>query len=176
MIEILRERRSIRKYKDRPIEPELVEILKEAVLRSPSSRGINPWIFIFVDDRELLKKLALSKEHGSSFLKDAALAIVVLGEESRSDCWIEDGSIASIIAQLVAQSLGLGSCWVQIRNRNHSKEKTAEDYVREVLNIPKDIRVLSIISIGYPDEKKRKIRKEELEWGKIFKNRFGERF
>ncbi len=175
MIEILRERRSIRKYKDKEIEPDKIEILKEAVLRSPSSRGINPWVFIFVDDRELLHKLSLAKEHGSSFLKDARLGVVVCGEEKKSDCWIEDGSIASIILQLTAQSLGLGSCWIQIRNRKHSEKKSAEEYVREVLKIPEDLRVLSIISIGYPDEKKRKIKKEDLMYEKIYFNGFGER-
>jgi nitroreductase len=176
MIEILRARRSIRKYEDRPIDGETVEILKEAVLRSPSSRGINPWVFIFVDDKELLGKLSMAKEHGSSFLRDAQLGVVVCGEEKRSDCWIEDASIASIILQLVAQSLGLGSCWIQIRNRRHSDEKTAEEYVRELLKIPEDLRVLSIISIGYPGERKRKIKKDELEYGKIYRNRFGERW
>ncbi|MCX7857158.1 MAG: nitroreductase family protein [Deltaproteobacteria bacterium] len=176
MIEILRERRSIRKYSEKSIEPDTIELLKEAILRSPSSRGINPWCFVFVDDKEILRKLSLAKEHGSSFLKDAQLGIVVCGDEKRSDCWIEDGSIASIIVQLQAQYLGLGSCWIQIRNRMHSKEKTAEDYVKEVLNIPPHLRVLSIISIGYPDEKKRGIKKEELEYEKIYRNRFGERW
>ncbi|MCS7280941.1 MAG: nitroreductase family protein [Desulfobacterota bacterium] len=175
MIEILRERRSIRKYKDIPIEAEKIELLKEAVLRSPSSRGINPWVFIFVDDKDLLLKLSYAKEHGSSFLKDAVLGVVVMGDETRSDCWVEDCSIASIILQLVAQSLGLGSCWIQIRNRMHSKEKTAEDYVRELLSIPSNLRVLSIISIGYPAERKRKVKLEELEHEKIYRNRFGER-
>ncbi|MHC4242709.1 MAG: nitroreductase family protein, partial [Planctomycetota bacterium] len=54
MIELLRNRRSIRKYTDKVIEPEKIEILKETVLRSPSSRGFDPWEYIFVDDRELL--------------------------------------------------------------------------------------------------------------------------
>ena len=53
MIELLRNRRSIRKYTDRDIEPEKVEILKEAILRSPSSRNFDPWEFVFVDDRGL---------------------------------------------------------------------------------------------------------------------------
>ncbi len=52
MIELLRARRSIRRYTDRRIEPEKIEILKEAVLRAPSSRNIDPWEFIFVDERE----------------------------------------------------------------------------------------------------------------------------
>jgi nitroreductase len=107
MIELLRARRSIRQYTDKRIEPEKIEILKEAVLRSPSSRNFDPWEFIFVDDRDLLKKLSLSKRHGSKFLENAALGIVICGDGHKSDVWIEDCSIASILVQMVAQSMSL---------------------------------------------------------------------
>ena len=63
MIELLRNRRSIRQYLDRPIEPEKIERLKEAALRAPSSRNIDPWEFIFVDDRELLAAADLAKRN-----------------------------------------------------------------------------------------------------------------
>ena len=76
MIELLRSRRSIRQYLDRAIEPEKVELLKEAVLRSPSSRNIDPWEFIFVDDRDTLARLAVCKPHGARFLEHAPLGIV----------------------------------------------------------------------------------------------------
>ncbi len=167
MIELLRMRRSIRVYEDRKIEPEKIEILKEASLRSPSSRSINPWEFIFVDDRELLKKLSRAKEHGSEFLEDAALGVVICGDEKRSDVWIEDCSIASILVQMVAQSIGLGSCWIQIRNRRHNRDTTSEEYVQKIFNLPKNLKIESIISIGYPAEKKPAILKEELLFNKI---------
>lgn len=69
MIEWLRNRRSIRKYVDKPIEPEKIELLKEALLRSPSSRSIDPWEFIFVEQREPLSYEALksSKVHVGRF-------------------------------------------------------------------------------------------------------------
>jgi len=145
MINLLRKRRSIRNYRPSPIEDEKVAILKEALLRSPSSRGINPWEFIFVDDKQTLIKLSQAKQHGSEFLKNASLGIVVLGDEKRSDVWIEDCSIASIIVQLAAEDLGLGSCWVQIRKRNHNDEISSEQYVQQLLQIPSHMRVLSII-------------------------------
>lgn len=107
MIELLRNRRSIRKYTDKDIEPEKIEILKEAVLRSPSSRNFDPWEFIFVDDRGLLKQLALCKPHGAKFLEGAALGIVICADEQKSDVWIEDCSIASIFVQMISlPSLG----------------------------------------------------------------------
>ena len=172
MIDILRARRSIRKYESKAIERESVEVLKEALLRCPSSRGINPWTFIFVDDQELLGRLAGSKETGSSFLKGASLGIVICGDETRSDVWVEDCSIASIVAQLAAHSMGLGSCWIQIRNRAHSGGTTAEEYVQGILGIPKQVRVESIISLGYPAEKKGPVPFEGLEYGKIRVNRY----
>ena len=172
MIDILRTRRSIRKYEKKPIDPASIEIIKEALLRCPSSRGINPWMFIFVDNADLLKRLALTKEHGSGFLKDAALGIVVCGDDTKSDVWVEDCSIASIVVQLAAQSLGLGSCWIQIRKRPHSQQKSAEEYIQELLGIPKHMKVESIISIGYPAEVKKPLPFEKLEFEKIRYNTF----
>lgn len=96
MIDILRNRRSIRKYTKQPIEQEKLEILKEAALRSPSSKNINPWEFIFVDDKETIGRLKDCKAHGIMPLKTAPLAIVVCAAETKNDVWIEDCSIASI--------------------------------------------------------------------------------
>ncbi len=172
MIELLRKRRSIRVYEDRNIEPEKIEILKEALLRSPSSRNINPWEFIFVDSKELLKKLSKVKEHGSEFLKDAALGIIVCGDEKRSDVWVEDCSIASIIVQMVAQSINVGSCWIQIRNRMHNKDITSEAYIQGLFTIPQNMKVESVVSMGYPAEKKPGIPKEKLQFNKIRINRW----
>jgi len=170
MIELLRARRSIRRYTDRPIEPEKIETLKEAVLRSPSSRNFDPWEFIFVDDRELLKKLAVSKQHGSRFLEHAALGIVICADGKKSDVWIEDCSIASILAQMVAQSMGLGSCWIQIRKRMYDDRTTSEDYIRNVLNMPDHVKVESIVAIGYPAETREPLPRENLKDEKIRRN------
>jgi nitroreductase len=167
MIDILRKRRSIRRYKDKAINTETIEQLKESALRSPSSRGINSWRFFFITDRAKLVKLAQAKEHGSNFLSDAGLGIVICAEKNQSDVWIEDCAIASIILQLAAQELGLGSCWIQIRNRSHIDGRTSEDYVKEVLGLPDNIKVESIIAFGYPDEKKTPIPKDQLQYEKI---------
>jgi nitroreductase len=172
MIEILRTRRSIRKYEWKPIDAVSRKILEEALLRCPSSRGFNPWTFIFVDEPELLKRLAKAKEHGSAFIDKAALAIVVCGDETRSDVWIEDCSIAAVIAHLTAHSLGLGSCWVQIRNRFHSPEKSSERYVQDLLGIPQQIKVEAIISLGFPGETPKPIPAGELDYNKIRTNHF----
>ena len=167
MIELLRARRSIREFTSEAIEPEKIELLKEALLRSPTSRNINPWEFIFVDDGVLLEKLALSKPHGSAFLQYARLAIVVCADGDKSDVWVEDCSIASIVVQIVAQSMELGSCWIQIRNRMFDDKTTSEEYVRSLLKMPGNIRVESIIAMGYPLEEKEPIPIEALDYAKI---------
>ena len=173
MIELLRARRSIREYTDRPIEPEKLELLKEAVLRSPSSRNLDPWEFIFVDGRQLLKKLAACKPHGADFLAQAALGIVICGNSHESDTWIEDCAIASILVQMVAQSIGLGSSWVQVRNRRFDDQTTSEQYVQRLLQIPEHIKVESIIAIGYPAEEREPLPRVDLKDAKVHTNIFG---
>jgi len=172
MIDLLRNRRSIRRYLDRPIEPEKIERLKEAVLRSPSSRNIDPGEFIFVDDRAILEKLAACKPHGAAFLKGAPLGIVVCGDDTQSDVWVEDCSIASILVQMAAQSMGLGSCWIQVRKRMHDSRVSTEHYIRNALSIPEHIRVESIVAVGYPAEQRAPLPFEELKTAKVHHNRY----
>ncbi len=172
MIDLLRSRRSVRKFTNRAIEPEKVELLKEAALRSPTSRNIRPWEFVFVDDRELLRQLALSKPHGAAFLQSATLAVVVCADGDKSDVWIEDCSIASILVQMVAQSIGLGSCWIQIRNRMFDDRATSAEHVRSLLSMPNNIRVESIIALGYPAEEKEPISQDDLDYAKVRTNSF----
>ena len=172
MIELLRARRSVRKFTVEAIEPEKVELLKEALLRSPTSRNFRPWEFIFVDDGELLRQLARSKPHGAAFLENAPLAIVICADGDKSDVWIEDCSIASILIQIVAQSIGLGSCWIQIRNRMFDDKTSSEEYVRSLLKMPNNMRVESIIALGYPAEQKEPIPFDSLDHSKIHINSF----
>lgn len=167
MLDILRKRRSIRRYDDRKIEDGKIELLKEAALRAPSSRGINPWRFIFVTDKTTLQKLSKAKESGSGFLKGASLGVVICAVEGESDVWVEDCSIAAIILQLAGQSLDLGSCWIQIRQRMHNDSISSEDYIKQVLGLPDNFLVESMIAFGYPDEVKEPIAEEQLQYEKI---------
>lgn len=166
---LLERRRSIRKYTDQAVEPEKVETLIEAALRSPSGRGINPWEFIIVEDRRILSRLAEAKQHGSAFLKGAPLGIVVCANPEKSDTYIEDASIASIIIQLAAESLGLGSCWIQMRNRYHRDGRPAQEHIAQLLAIPENCIVQSVIAIGYPAEAKAPHPKESLGFEKVHK-------
>ncbi len=149
-IELLRKRRSIRQFKDKPVSPEQCDMLIEAALRSPSSRGINPWQFVVVKDKSIIEQLSQAKSHGAAFLKNAPLAIVVCADTSKSDVWIEDASIAAIIIHLAAADLGLGSCWAQMRLRMRNDGTSASDYISNILNLPEHIQVQAIIGIGHP--------------------------
>ena len=172
MLNILKNRRSIRKFKDKGVEKEKIEVLQKALLLAPSSRSIKPLEFIFIDDKKLIEELSLSKKTGSAFLKTAPLAVAVFGDESKSDVWIEDASIASIILQLTAETLDLKSCWIQIRNREKNEEISSDDFVRGVLNIPERFKVLSIVAIGYPDEDRDPSREEDLDFSVIKNNKY----
>jgi nitroreductase len=153
-LDLLRKRRSIRQFQQKPIEKEKVDQLVEAVLRAPSSRSLNPWSFVVVTDRRTIDALAKAKAHGSSFLKNAPLAIVVCADPGKCDVWVEDCSIATLIAHLAAADLGLGSCWIQIRLRDHDGEMSAEEYVRKQLGLQDNMVVEAIVAIGYPQEEK----------------------
>ncbi len=172
-LSLIQKRRSIRKYLVKSVEAEKIDTLAEAALRSPSSRGFNPWEFVVVTDKTLLEKLSKAKPHGASFLKNAPLGIVVCADPEKCDVWVEDASIASIFIHLAAESMGLGSCWIQIRKRMHDQTTTAQAYIRGLLNIPKNLNIESIVAIGYPGEKKPPHRKEELQYKKVHHGLYG---
>lgn len=153
-LDLLKKRRSIRHYTERPVEKEKIDLLVEAVLRSPSSRGLNPWEFVVVTDRRLIDGLAKAKASGSAFLHNGPLAIVVCGDPARGDVWIEDCSIAALVLHLAATDLGLGSCWIQIRRRDHDGTISAEDYVKKLLGLRDNLQVEAIIAIGYAKDEK----------------------
>jgi nitroreductase len=175
LFNLLKQRRSIRKYSNKKIEKEKIQKLIQGALLSPSSRGLKPWEFILVEDSSILEKLSHSKP-GAAFLKNAQLGIVILGNSEKCDVWIEDTSIASTIIHLLSTDLGLGSCWIQIRERNYDEATSAEEYIRQVLSIPDNIRVLSIISMGYPDETKPAYTEESLSYEKVYLNAYGDQY
>ena len=129
-------------------------------------------IGIIVEDKEMLRKLAGCKAHGSAFLEGCALAVVVLANVMESDVWVEDASIASIFMQLQAEDLGLGSCWCQIRNREREDESGAGEYVRRLLDIPYQMEVLSIIGFGHKAQERKPFDESRLQWEKVHIDQF----
>ena len=153
-LDLLRKRRSIRQYEAKPIAAEVIDLLVESMLRSPSSRSLNPWYFVVVTEPDIINELSGAKPHGATFLKNAPLAIVVCADPSISDVWVEDCSIAALNIHLAATDLDLGSCWIQIRERKHDESLSSEDYVKRALDLKDGMRVEAIVAIGYPKEEK----------------------
>jgi len=175
LIALLQKRRSIRKFQDKEVEAEKIDTLIEAALRSPSGGAKKPWEFVVVTEKGILEKLSMAKEQGSALIKGASLGIVVCADPAKQDIWVEDAAIASTIIHLTAADLGLGSCWIQIRERKHKGDTPAESYIIELLSLPKNLKVLSMVAIGYPAEEKPGHEKEKLPYDKVHRNRYGQK-
>jgi nitroreductase len=157
MIKLLRKRRSIRRYKTKPVDKKTIAGLIESALRAPSSRNNRPCEFILVDDKKLIEKLSDSKE-------------------TKSDVWVEDCSIATILIQMMAVSLKLGSCWIQMRNRKRADGTMAEIYIQQLLGIPEHIKVEAVVALGWPAETKKPVPKTDLDYSKVRLNSYAEPF
>ena len=171
--ELIKTRRSMRKFTGEELTQEEVVALMKAALMAPTSKRSNAWQFVVVDDKDLLKQLSLCKEQAAQFIADAALAVVVMADPLASDVWIEDAAIASIYVQLQAEDLGLGSCWVQVRERFTASGIPANDYVHDVLDIPLQLQVLSIIAIGHKGMERKPFDEARLQWEKVHLNKYG---
>lgn len=170
--ELIKARRSTRKFTEEKLAPEQVELLMRAALMSPSSKRSNGWQFIVVDDPEMLQRLAQCKENGAGLIAGAPLAIVVMADPLASDVWIEDAAVASLMIQLQAEDLGLGSCWVQVRERYTADGTAANDIVHELLDIPLQLQVLSIIAVGHKGQERKPFNEEHLQWEKVHLNKY----
>lgn len=170
--QLITTRRSTRKFTEEPLKAEQVEMLIKAALMSPASKSSNPWLFLLVEDKDMLEKLSLCKKHGSKLISGCALAVIVLADPSVSDVWIEDASIASIMMQLQAEDLGIGSCWVQIRDRFTDAETPSDDYIRNLFDIPTQLQVLSVIAFGNKVQDRPPFDEEKLQWEKVHVGKF----
>ncbi|PIE58143.1 MAG: NAD(P)H-dependent dehydrogenase/reductase [Desulfobulbus propionicus] len=175
LLELLQQRRSIRRFQDKPVSPALLDQLLETALRAPSGKGTNPWEFIVIQNKETLAQLAKAKPHGAAFLEKAPLAIAVCANTLKTDTWVEDASIAALLLHLAAADLGLGSCWVQIRLRAHDDQRSAQEYLSAILGLEEHIMVLAVIGIGYPAAEKKGHEKASLRYDQVSYEQFGQK-
>jgi len=147
VLEVIKKRGSIRRYKDKPIpKDELLKILEAARL-AQSAANRQPWQFIVVTDPSKKQMLA---EAAENFVSDAAAVIVCLADPEISarvgsfDGFLIDLAIAIENMALTAWDLGIGSCWIGAFD---------EDGVKELFDVPGNLRVMSLLTLGYPDEK-----------------------
>ncbi len=172
LYDLLKARRSIRKFQEREVEKDKLDTILKSALLSPSSRARRPWEFVAVTDKALLQQLSECREHSSSFIAAAPLGIAIAANPQACDVWIEDASISATLIQLSAHSLGLGSCWIQIRERFGKNNIKAGDYIKEILGIPAEYEVECMIAIGYPAEEKKAYTEDDLIFSKLHLNKF----
>ncbi len=154
--EAIQSRRTIRKFKKEPVPRETVEEILEAGRWAQSFNNAQPWKFVVVQEEGTKRRL--SEEAGRSVyyrgIAEAPLTIVVCVDPSQEPShWIEAGSIAHQNMSLATHSLGLGSSWIGILNSK------AEEPIKKVLGIPKNMRVISLMPVGFADEKPERGRK-----------------
>ena len=159
-------RRSTRKFTAQQISPEDVQKLLQSALLAPSAKNGKSWEFVAVEDKNMIKQLSVCKNSGGAFLDGCALAIVVLGNKTITDIWIEDASIAATYIQLQAEDLNIGSCWCHVRDR-FLGEMSSEQYVRDMLDIPDNFGVLCIIGLGHKTQGNEPKDLSNIMWEKV---------
>lgn len=170
--ELIKTRRSMRQFTDELLSGDDVKLLLRAGLMAPSSKGLHSYEFVVVEDKEMLSALSQSKQVGSDFLAGAPLAIVVLADPAVSDVWIEDASVAATHILLQAEDLGLGACWIQVRNRYSADERSTEQMVKSLLGIPEDRGVVCIIAVGHKGMERKPQNEDRLKWERVHIGQF----
>lgn len=170
VLENIATRVTVRAYQNKPVETEKVEQLLRAGMAAPTALNAQPWHFIVITDRSVLKALAGVSQH-TGILETAPMAIAVCGNLSKTlpsaeqVYWIQDVSAATENILLAAHAMGLGATWTgsyPVEERHRTAEK--------VLDLPKHIKAVSIIAIGYPAVQphvKDKYKEENISYNKF---------
>lgn len=172
LLNIMKNRRSVRTYTGEAVTEEQIEKILQAALLSASGKAIRPWEFVVVKNKETLAKLAESRAMGAGMLTGADCAIVVIADADKSDVWTEDCSIAMANMHLMADALGLGSCWIQGRLRMAADGRTTEEYTRELLKFPENYKLEAILSLGVPQDHPAAYELETLDLSKVHREVF----
>lgn len=165
--ELVKMRRSMRQFTDELLSGEDVKLLLRAALMAPSSKGLHSYEFVVVEDKQTLAALSQSKAVGSDFLAGAPLAIVVLADPAVSEVWIEDASVAATHILLQAEDLGLGACWIQVRERQDAEGRPTEEIVKSLLGIPEEMRVVCMVAVGHKGMERKPQNEDRLKWEKV---------
>jgi nitroreductase len=148
MLDLIKKRRSIRRYTAEPVSDADVKTMLEAAMAAPSADNIQPWEFVVVRDRALRQQLA-ETHPWAAMCAQAAVVFVMCGHGRRSTHWVADVSAATENLLLAAAGLDLGAVWVGVY-----PNQQPEEHVRRTLSIPRDLRVLCLVPVGHPAESK----------------------
>lgn len=156
---------AVRSYQSKPIPKELVTKIVEAGRLTGSSMNLQPWHFVVVEDRDMLRKLGAAASSGP-YIAEAPLAVVVAIDRTRFS--VSDGSRAIQSMVLTAWAEGVGSNWVGF---------TGMPAINKLLDIPSEIDVLAIIPFGYPAKPVGKGKKRRKALSEVaYRERFGNPF
>lgn len=150
IIDLIINRRSIRKYTPEPIPPDTLQLLLKAAMYAPSAVNRQPWHFILVTEREVMLRIAAVHPY-ASMLRQAAAAIVVccdLKQANTPEYGPVDCAAATENILIAAHGLGLGGVWLGVHPRPERKRALAELFA-----IPEDIIPFSVVSLGFPADK-----------------------
>ena len=154
-LEVIEKRKSVRKYADRPVEREVLEAIVKVAQTAPSSRNSKSSAFMIIEDRDTIDALSLMRDYGASPLKSAQAAIVVMGDTSKTDLWVDNCAISATFIQLAVTAMDLVSCWIHVNDRPRLKDlpegERADDYVSALLGIKDGLHPYCIVAIGYPE-------------------------
>lgn len=139
-LDIFKNRISVREYTDRPIEKQKLEKIADAGHLAATARNEQPWEFVIVTDRDKIKELAGITDHGK-FMSGAAASIAVFCKDTKY--YLEDGSAATENMLLAAAALGIASCWIAGDKKEYGVK------IAKALGVPEEMKLISIISLGY---------------------------
>ncbi len=163
VLEAIKERRSIFQYKDEDVDMEVVDKILEGGRWAPSFANLQPWKFLVVRDAEKKRRLYEIAQRVTLFrqgIEEAPVVIAVATDkETDPNHYIEAGAVATQNMALVAQDLGLSSHWIGIFDVN-SERRSAEKEARKVLGLSEDLRLISLLPVGKPDQTRTGERKE----------------
>jgi len=170
--ELIANRRSMRAFTEELLTDEEKKAILRSALISPTSKNTRGWEFIAVEDKDTLTRLSECKANGASFLAQAVYAVVVLGDPTKTDAWIEDCAIAAITMQLQAADLGLGSCWAHFRNRQTTDGTPSSQAIAQTLGIPEPYEPLCIIGFGHKGMDRKPYDDSKMQWEKVHQEKF----
>jgi len=157
-IEVLKTRRSIRRYINKPIPDEIIKDIIDCARLAPTANNKQPWLFVVIKDKKLKEKIAELTDYGK-FMKQADCCIAVFCEDTKY--YLEDGSAATENILIAAWHYGIGSCWIAGDKKSYAEE------IRKILEIPQKYKLVSLVSLGYPEKeelkKSQNIKKKTLE-------------
>lgn len=172
MLDTILARRSVRQYTDEAIPKEKLNAILYAGLAAASSKNRRPWEFVVVRDRNMLNRLCDCRPGAEKLLGGCHAAIVVTADAELVDVWVEDCASAITQMHLMADALGVGSCWLQVRLRKAADGRDTADVVRDALGIPERYGVMAILALGMPADHPAPRTVEDLPLEKIHHEHF----